>query len=232
MIPKKVPPIKKRLGDILIDVGIINAEQLQSALQIQKKRGGKLGAILIQQGIITEDVLLAFLGKQCGVAYVSLTEYGEIPHEAIKTVSESIARHQTLIPIAKEGSVLTIAMADPLNLFATDDLRMITGCEIRVVIASAKEINGAIMKYYGKKEMLEEGIIEDRVAQQQPESDEMVEIDYQALADDGVEVIKEKRMADVISLEATTDSAPVIKIVNIVLGNAVKAKASDIHIEP
>lgn len=234
MIPKKVPPIKKRLGDILIDVGIINAEQLQSALQIQKKRGGKLGAILIQQGIITEDVLLAFLGKQCGVAYVSLTEYGEIPHEAIKTVSESIARHQTLIPIAKEGSVLTIAMADPLNLFATDDLRMITGCEIRVVIASAKEINGAIMKYYGKKEMLdEENVDEENVVEtQQPESSEMVEMDYHALADDGLEVVKEKRSTDVISLEATTDSAPVIKIVNIVLGNAVKAKASDIHIEP
>ncbi|MFH1380356.1 MAG: type IV-A pilus assembly ATPase PilB [bacterium] len=227
MIPKKAESIKKRLGDILIEVGIINQDQLQAALQAQKKQGGKLGSILISHGIITEDVLLAFLGKQCGVAYVSISEYGEIPLEAIKCVSESIARHQTLIPIAIEGDALTIAMADPLNVFATDDLRLITGRDINVVIASAKEINEAINQYYGNKQMID---ADGNVAP--TGNNEQQTIDYDRIEDDGLELVRENAKSNIISLEATTDSAPVIKIVNIILGNAVKAKASDIHFEP
>jgi len=99
----------------------------------QKEKGGKLGAILIQLGYLTEDILLAILGKQTGVSYVSLQEYGEISEEAIKTVPETIAKNQMLVPIKKEGNVLTIAIADPLNVFAADDLKQLTGCEIKAV---------------------------------------------------------------------------------------------------
>lgn len=232
MAHKKSESIKKRLGNILIEVGIITQNQLQTALQVQKKQGGKLGAILIQQGIITEDVLLAFLGKQCGVAYVSLSEYGNIPLDVISCVSESIARHQTLIPIAREDNNLTIAMADPLNVFATDDLRLITGKEINVVIASIKEIKEAIDKFYGNKQSIDgNGNVVDE-ENTSADSSSAITMDYDTLKDDDVEVSTEHRSSDIISIEATTDSAPVIKIVNIVLGNAVRAKASDIHIEP
>src|SRR3989339_403412 len=122
--------LKKKLGDLLVDVGIITPQQLEDALEEQKKRGGTLGVILMSLGYITEDVLLAFLGKQCGVSYISLSEYGEITEEIIKAVPESVVRHQTLIPIAKENNILTVAMADPMNVFATDDLRLMTGCEM------------------------------------------------------------------------------------------------------
>ncbi|MDD5687109.1 MAG: type IV-A pilus assembly ATPase PilB [Elusimicrobia bacterium] len=209
--------LKKKLGDLLVDVGIITPQQLQDATEEQKRRGGKLGVILMSLGYITEDVLLAFLGKQCGVSYVSLSEYGQIAEDIVKSVSESVVRHQNLIPIAKENNVLTIAMADPLNVFATDDLRLMTGCEINVVIASEAEIKAAIEKYYGSKASMDD-IVKDMEVQG---------------VDANVDIVKEVDAGkDITSLEAEGEDAPVIKIVNLLLSGAVKAKASDIHIEP
>jgi type IV pilus assembly protein PilB len=140
--------IKKRLGDLLVDVGIITAAQLKQALETQQHTGDKLGVILAQMGLINEEVMLAFLGKQCGVSYISLTEYGDIPGEVTKTIPENIVRHQNLIPISKDGKVITVAMADPFNVFAIDDIKMITGYDVEVVIASESEIKTAIEKYY------------------------------------------------------------------------------------
>ncbi|MBN1383472.1 MAG: type IV-A pilus assembly ATPase PilB [Elusimicrobia bacterium] len=209
--------LKKKLGDLLVDVGIITPQQLQDAMEEQKKRGGKLGIILISLGYITEDVLLAFLGKQCGVSYVSLSEYGELDEDIVKSVPESVVRHQTLIPISKENNVLTIAMADPLNVFATDDLRLMTGHEINVVIASENEIRTAIEKYYGNKASMDD-IVKDMEGNG---------------VDANVDVVKESDSGkDIVSLEAEGEDAPIIKIVNLLLSGAVKAKASDIHIEP
>ena len=99
-------PIKKRLGDLLVDVGIISAAQLKQALDAQKRTGGKLGTILSQMNLINEEVMLAFLGKQCGVSYVSLAEYGDIPEDVIRIVPQSIVRHQHLIPISKDGKIV------------------------------------------------------------------------------------------------------------------------------
>jgi len=209
--------LKRKLGDLLVEVGIITPQQLQDAMEEQKRKGGKLGLILMSLGYITEDVLLAFLGKQCGVSYVSLSEYGEITEDIIKSVPESVVRHQTLLPIAIEGNVLTIAMADPLNVFATDDLRLMTGNEINVVIASEGEIKAAIDKYYGSKASMET-LVKDMEA---------------GGAEASVDVVKEVDAGkDITSLEAAGEDAPIIKIVNLLLGGAVKAKASDIHIEP
>src|SRR3954470_10786145 len=142
---------RKRLGDYLVELGFITNEQLETALREQKEKGGKLGSILIQLGFLSEDVLLAILGKQSGVSYVSLQEYGDIPEDAIRAVPETIAKNQMLVPIKKEGNLLTIAIADPLNVFATDDLKLLTGCDIRMVVASDNEIKNAIEKYYSKK---------------------------------------------------------------------------------
>ncbi|MBA3065342.1 type IV-A pilus assembly ATPase PilB [bacterium] len=209
---------KKRLGDLLVDVGIISAEQLQTSLQEQKERGGKLGQILMAMGFITEDVLLAFLGKQCNVSYVSLNEYGEISESVIQTVPETIVRHQKLIPIALEGGELTIAMSDPANVFAVDDLKMMTGRNIKVVIASEAEIKNAIDKYYGAKGSM---------------ADILKEIDSPGGSDEDVELVKDEDAgSDIIALEAQGEDAPVIKIVNLILSGAVAAGASDIHIEP
>jgi len=145
-----ITSLKKRLGDILVDVGIISREQLKEALDIQKRTGGKLGDILSRMDIINEEVLLAFLGKQCGVSYVSLKEYGDIPDAVIRSLPESVIRRQTLIPIAKEHNTVTIAMADPFNVFAVDDIKLMTGYDVQVVIALESEIRAAIDKHFSR----------------------------------------------------------------------------------
>lgn len=140
--------MKKRLGDILVDVGIITPEQLHAALEIQKRNGGKLGLILSQLGVINEEVMLAFLGKQCGVPYVSLTEYGDIPAEVLSCLPESVIRYQNLIPIARDGNTVTVVMSDPFNVFAVDDIKLMTGYDVQVAIASEADIKAAIVKYF------------------------------------------------------------------------------------
>ncbi|MFA5858965.1 MAG: type IV-A pilus assembly ATPase PilB [Elusimicrobiota bacterium] len=208
---------KRKLGDMLVEAGLITAEQLREALEIQTKTNGRLGQILLQMSAIDETVLIAFLGRQCGVPYISLMEYGEIDETVVKTVPESAARHQVLIPINKEDNTLTIAMANPLNVFAVDDLKLMTGCEINIVISSEQEIKDAIEKFYGPKGSIEEIIknIEDTGGT----SD--------------LEVVQEADSGkDIISLEATGEDAPAVKFVNLLINGALKSRTSDIHIEP
>ena len=209
---------KKKLGDILVDYGVITQEQLNNALKEQQNRGGQLGRILVDLGHITEDVLVAFLGKQAGVPYVSLQEYGEISDEIIKLVPESVARHQTLIPIAKKDNTLTIAMANPLNVFATDDLHLLTGYEIDSVISSETDIKAAIEKYFSTKTSIDDAV---------------KELEGHGAKDD-LEIMKAADGGkDILTLGAEgEDAAPIIRIVNLILSGAVKIKASDIHIEP
>jgi type IV pilus assembly protein PilB len=140
--------MKKRLGDILVDVGIITPEQLSDALEIQRRSGGKLGSILSQMGVINEEVMLAFLGKQCGVPYISLAEYGDITIEVLRSLPESVIRSQNLIPLSKEGNTVTVAMSDPFNVFAVDDIKLMTGYDVQVAIAAESDIRAAIVKYF------------------------------------------------------------------------------------
>ncbi|MCB4755692.1 MAG: Flp pilus assembly complex ATPase component TadA [Elusimicrobia bacterium] len=216
---------RKRLGDYLVDLGFITEEQLNEALKEQKEKGGKLGAILIQLGHLTEDILLAVLGKQTGVSYVSLTEYGDIPEDAIKMVPETIAKNQMLIPIKKEGNLLTIAIADPLNVFATDDLKLLTGCDIRMVVASDNDIKTALDKYYTKKKkkrVSTDSELKDAVNQ-------ITQMDLSTLDSSAqVEFIKDS----IFDVEEEGESAPAIKLTNMILSEAVAKGASDIHIEP
>jgi type IV pilus assembly protein PilB len=207
----------KKLGSLLVDVGIMNQEQLNEALEIQKRSGGKLGQILLQLGYVTEEVLLTFLGKQVGMQFISLQEFGNIPDDVIHAVPESIVRHQTLIPVAKKNNVLVVAMSDPFNVFAVDDLKVMTGYNIDIVIAPAKEIKDSIEKYYGAKDTMHDVLKELETLE----------------AEDDLELVKEKDAgSDIVALEQQGEEAPVIKLVNYILSSAVRMRASDIHIEP
>lgn len=211
---------RKRLGDYLVELGFITNEQLETALKEQKEKGGKLGTVLIQLGFLSEDVLLAILGKQSGVSYVSLQEYGNISEEAIRSVPETIAKNQMLVPIKKEGNLLTIAIADPLNVFATDDLKLLTGCDIRMVVASDNDIKAALEKYYTvKKKPKSKAEFQEAVNQFDANK---------ANEAPNVEFIK----ASVFDLEDEQESAPAIKLTNMIISDAVIKGASDIHIEP
>lgn len=216
MANKNIIPLRK-LGEMLVQVGMITQEQLSEALQIQKQSGGKLGNILINLGYVTEELLFAFLGKQAGLQFISLSEFGDISEETLDSVPESIVRRQLLIPISKKGNTLTIAMSDPFNIFAVDDLKLMTGFDIEVVICSEKEIKEAIEKYYAAK-----GSIEDVLKDIETTTTET-----------DLELVKEKDAGmDITSLEMAGEEAPVIKLVNYILSGAIKKKASDIHVEP
>jgi type IV pilus assembly protein PilB len=211
---------RKRLGDYLVELGFITNEQLETALKEQKEKGGKLGTILIQLGFLSEDVLLAILGKQSGVSYVSLQEYGTISDDAIRAVPETIAKNQMLVPIKKEGNLLTIAIADPLNVFATDDLKLLTGCDIRMVVASDNDIKNALEKYYSKK-------TKPKSKKEFQEAVNQIDMNQMAAAPN-VEFIKE----NIFDVEDDQEAAPAIKLTNMIMSDAVNKGASDIHIEP
>jgi type IV pilus assembly protein PilB len=216
--------MKKRLGEMLVDEGIITEEQLQEALHEQKIKGGRLEKILISQGYVTQDVIMAFVGTQLGIPHVSLAEIGSIPNDVVFSVPESIALNHCLIPIVKKDKKLTVAMADPLNVFAIDDIKMMTGFEVEPAIASEIEIKAMQAKYYG-------GASSGGGAGEA--GADMQEIIGSMGGDSNLEVMEEKQEEmDISKLEAAGEDAPVVRLVNLILTEAVRSGASDIHIEP
>lgn len=192
---------RKRLGDILVESGIITSEQLQEALVEQKKSKLKLGDHLLQSGYITEQQLIEILEFQLGVPHVSLFRMRLDPALSA-IVPEELARRYSLVPLKKEENKLTVAMVDPLDYYAIDELRMSTGFVINVVIATRDEIQRAISRMYsmqGSVQELMEGFA-------------------------GTEEIEEAKIFD--------DNSPIVRLVNQMFEQAVQLRASDIHIEP
>src|SRR5579885_1930230 len=220
--------MKKRLGEMLVDEGIITDEQLQEALHEQKIKGGRLEKILISQGYVTQDVIMAFVGTQLGIPHVNLLEIGDIPNDVVFSVPESIALNHCLIPIVKKDKRLTVAMADPLNVFAIDDIKMMTGFEVDPAIASETEIKAMQAKYYGAAAAGGGGASGGGGEA----GGDMQEI-LNSMGGENLEAMKEKADAIEISkLEAAGEDAPVVRLVNLILTEAVRSGASDIHIEP
>ncbi len=233
----KIPSIKELTAN-MVDVGIINSRQLEKAMEKVKESGGNIGEVLISEGYITEDVFMAFLGKKSDISYVSLDEYGDISSETLKAVPANFARKKTLIPVKKENNTLKVAIADPLNVFAIDDLRALTGMNIEVVLAVKDEIKQAIEKYYGSG-FIEESGSEDSEQASSPEIDtsEAFNSIINEISNDEeelkvVESENTEKMQDITRIKRESEGAPVVKMVNLIILNAIKKEASDIHIEP
>ncbi len=208
----------KKLGDLLVDAGLITKEQLEEALKIQEKDNERLGTILVKLGYLTEEEITSFLSKQYGIPAVNL-EHFEISEDVIKRIPSDIARKYMLIPITRTGSTLTVAMADPTNIYALDDIKFLTGLNVEPVVASELSIKKAIDKYYGSETQIElRKVVED------------LEGDFGEDAD--LEVVEDEEEIDLDSLVASLEEAPVVKFVNMMLMDAVKKGASDIHVEP
>ncbi|MGI6426669.1 MAG: GspE/PulE family protein [Natronincolaceae bacterium] len=197
----------KRLGDLLVENKLITRNQLEYVLEIQKSTDKKIGEILIEEGMISEDQIIEVLELQFGIPHVDLKKYFIDP-EIPRLINERLARRYTLIPIRKDKEKLIVAMADPLNIFAVDDIKIVTGFEIVPVIATSQEILDAIDQYY-ETESVERALAEFK---QNFQVENMNGIDEEALDE--------------------INRAPVVKLVNSIIRQAVKMKASDIHIEP
>lgn len=204
--------IKERLSEILIKKGIISEEKLNQALQVQKDKGGSLGDILVSQGAIGQRDLLAILSQELGIPPISLSKY-KINPEISKSIPKKIAVNYQIMPVSRMGNVLTVAMSDPMNVFALDDIKNVTGMEISPIITTADDVKAAIEQYYGSAATT---AIEDLVKET------------------NIELISMKKEDDGSSYgpnEAAIDT-PVVKLTGAIVLDATKARASDILIEP
>ncbi|MGB2677498.1 MAG: type IV-A pilus assembly ATPase PilB [Candidatus Acidiferrum sp.] len=206
-----------RLGEILLKESLITQDQLDKALEFQRSNGGKLGSCLTKMGYITDDDITGVLSRQYGVPSINL-KYYEIDPNVIKLIPQDTALRYQVVPLSRVGSVLTIAMTDPTNVFAMDDIKFMTGFNVEPVVASESAIGEAITRFYGGGASSHEelsNLMKDLVDEDQE-----------------LELAAEEQELDATALERAAEEAPIIKLVNLILTDSVKRGASDIHVEP
>lgn len=201
--------LKQELGDILLQAGYITDKQLEECLAEQKTSGKRLGNILVEKGYVTEQSLIEVLEFQLGVPHVILSKR-QIDPEVIKAVPEHIVKKYKVFPVEKRGNILTLGMLDPTDVFALDDIKILLGCDIQPVIITEGDLNKAIVQYYQIQSTMEE-VYKDFNLEIQDEKEEEISAH---------------------ELRAMVEDAPIVKLVNIIISQAVKDRASDIHVEP
>jgi len=205
--------MERKLGEMLVKDQIITQEDLEAALEKQEESGTSLGHILVELGLASEWEMAAALGKQLNVPFITLSHY-EIDRQVLESIPESIVRKYKIVPVDKTGDTLTIALSDPSNIYLLDELRLLTKCQIIPVISFESDISEAISRYYSREEDNFEEMLKD-------------------ITDQEMEVIKEEEIEeDDTDLAVEVNDAPVIQLVNLIISEAIKAKASDIHVEP
>jgi type IV pilus assembly protein PilB len=209
--------MSSRLGEILIKENLITSDQLQQALAHQKANGGRLGTCLMKLGFISDDEITGVLSRQYGVPSINL-KYYEVDAAVIKLIPQDTAIRYQIVPLSRVGSTLTIAMTDPTNVFAMDDIKFMTGFNVEPVVASETAIAEAISKFYGEAESEEQltKVMKDLTGDENAD----------------LELAAEEQEMSLAEMERAAEEAPIIKLVNLILTDAVKRGASDIHIEP
>lgn len=209
-----------KLGEILVKEGLITEEQLAKAIQAQKQEGKRIGEVLLKLGLVSEKDIVVTLGKQLNIPYASLAKgllEPDLNQDLDKLVPESFARHYYVIPLSRNLNSLTVALADPLDVIMMDNLKKLTGCEINPIISSESDIKKAIDKFYGEQDLLKAAITESY------EEESITQDAEKADAEGGLSLD---------TLIARAEEAPVVKLVDLILRQAIKERASDIHIEP
>jgi type IV pilus assembly protein PilB len=211
-----------RIGELLLKERRITPEQLQEALNHQKSHGGKMGSTLVKLGFVRDDDITALLSRQYGVPSINLSQF-EIDPSVIKLVPADTAQKYQVVPLARAGATLTIAMTDPTNVFAMDDIKFMTGYNVEPVVASESAVHEALAKYYATVRTVEPSALEmaSKALEEMP-----------VIADTDVQVLEDLEEISVEALMRQGEEAPVIRLVNVLLMSAIQKGASDIHIEP
>lgn len=210
----KLIVLKKKLNELLLKNKLLSEKDLKRALEIQKEKGGgSLSKILVEQKMVSQKELMVCLGGQLGIPPINLSKY-RIDPEVVKLIPERVARHYLLMPVSKIKNVVSVAMADPLNIFALDDIKVLTKSEVQTMITTSDDIIQAIEKYYASK------------------MEDMAEIVKREQARVKIEAVEEVGVADVSELTKASKEAPVVKLADIIINEALKNRASDIHLEP
>jgi type IV pilus assembly protein PilB len=247
-------PVK--LGELLLKENMVTPQQLQEALNHQKMSGGKLGKAFVSLGFVKDEDITSLLSRQYGVPSINLDHF-EVDPQTIKIIPAETARKYQVLPLSRSGATLTIAMADPTNVFAMDDIKFMTGYNVEPVVASESALEDSIDKYYGSTRSLElrrdtapaggygtpggGPTIKEVLDGPTLSADDMaaigglseIDLDSMSDADADVETIKsEDDEIDLGNLAKSADAAPVIKLTNVLMVDSLKRGASDIHIEP
>jgi type IV pilus assembly protein PilB len=209
--------MSQRLGDLLVKEKVITPEQLEKAVKLQKESNCRLGSALVKLGFLSDEDVTNFLSRQYGVPAINLS-YFEIDPAVVKLIPVETAKRYQILPLSRVGASLTIAMVDPTNVFAMDDIKFMTGFNIEPVVASESSIAEGIEKAYGEGE--QEGL------------EEVMKSMEDGGGEADVELQSEQEEMELADLERAADEAPIVKLVNLVLTDAVKRGASDIHMEP
>jgi len=202
------------VGQLLKEMGLVTEYEIQQALEIQRHQGGLLGQIFVEMGAVQENDLLFALALQAGMEVVNLDEI-KIPEEVIARVDANIAETYRVVPVAQGDGYVTVALSDPMNISILDDLRFMLDCEVKGVVASKESIDRAIEKHYaGRARDSMESVLKEAQSE-------------------GLELIEgPSEVPDLEKLEKEAHSKPVVRLLNLVLLNAIKDRASDIHLEP
>ena len=201
--------MSSKIGDLLVKESLISQQQLKEALEHQRVNGGRLGNCLIKLGFVTDDEITAILSRQYGVPSINLSFF-DVDTSVVKLIPVETAQKYQILPLSRVGSTLTIAMIDPTNVFAMDDIKFMTGFNIEPVVASETAIREAIDKYYGtthaielKKVMEDIAVVDNKL--------------MEASEDTSLELAAEEEAIDLEGLEQAAEEAPIIKLVNLIL---------------
>jgi type IV pilus assembly protein PilB len=225
-----------RIGELLLKEKRITSEQLQQALNHQKAGGGKLGYNLVKMGFVKDEEITALLSKQYGVPSINLSQF-DIDAAVVKLIPADTAHKYQIVPLSRSGATLTIAMTDPTNVFAMDDIKFMTGYNVEPVVASETAVTDAIEKYYsaagGKAAPAAVTITPSGPSTLEMASKGLEELQATLDSNAGdVEVLEELQEISAEALAKQGEDAPVVRLVNVVLMSAIQKGASDIHIEP
>ena len=203
--------LNERIGELLVQESLLSAEQLGHARREALAKGGRLGAQIAELGYLDEAELTDFVARQYGVPVIDLDAL-EFDPEVLRLVPEEVARKHGVIPVNRAGSILTVAMADPSNVFALDDIKFLTGYNVQPVVTSEESILRFLEDHYEEDTEFEEVMA--------------------GFDDSDINVVREEEDPDSAALNREAEEAPVVKLVNLILSDAVKKQASDIHVEP
>ena len=233
------PHMSAKLGEILVREKLLTPQQLREALEYQREHGGRLGFNLVKLGLVSDDMITAVLSRQYGVPSVNLDLF-DIEQPVVRLIPRDVAEKYSVLPLSRVGATLTLAMVDPTNVFAMDDIKFMTGLNIEPVVVSEASIHGAIERYYVQTREIElvtagNGHHENGNGNghgQIHESLSLDQLDLDTEAAENLEVVEEDDEIDLSNLTRMSEDAPVVRLVNVLLIDALQRGASDIHIEP
>lgn len=225
-----------KLGEILVRENLISPQHLRQALDYQREHGGRLGFNLVKLGLVTDETITAILSRQYGIPSVNLDLF-DIDESVLRLIPQEVARKYSVLPLSRVGATLTLAMADPTNVFAMDDIKFMTGLNVEPVVVAEASVLTAIAKYYSSSREIElagnpDGVDTNGNGFSQADLVSLANLDLDHESAGELEIFEDNDEIDVSSLTRMSEDAPVVRLVNVLLVDALRRGASDIHVEP